>query len=378
MKKSMFMILRDCAVVPFWKLYKTKHAGWRKEYADHILSYSANVKTWYRDLKELRSYVEQNYPGPLTEVRFHYWKLKYWFYKSFYGSIFRQDFIGQMRASYRHNRLVVTNGKTTFASKMLNSREDIPLCADKSKFAQHWAAWYGRNWHRITKDTPLTEEKLALILNETGRIVLKPLYDYGGKGVEIIDVVQRFGSREHCLSYLNQLSGDYIVEEYVNQTGMIREIHPPSVNTIRVVTVKHRDGSIEVLNAYLRAGRDGNAIDNISSGGTFFVVDPGSGTFRKGKDDRGHYIFVPKDATEMKIPDWDKVTGFCISAHQHAPEGLRYVGWDVCVSEEGLYMIEGNETPGLQHPYAAVENPWKKLKGLFDEYEVSLQARRGR
>lgn len=353
--------------------------GWRKEYAGHILNYSRIVKKWYREIKELRTFTEQKYPGPLKELRFHYWKLKYWFYKSFCGSIFRQDFIGQMRAPYRYNRLIVTNGKTTFASRMLNSREDIPFCADKAKFAEHWAAWYGRNWRRITGDTPLTEEDLKLLLNESGRIVLKPLNDYGGKGVEIIDAVQRFGSLEQCLSYLNQLSGDYIVEEYVNQTGMIREINPSSVNTIRAVTVRHRDGSIEVLNAYLRAGREGSVIDNISSGGTFFVIDLESGAYRKGEDERGHYIYhVPGDGTKMKIPGWDKVTGFCISAHQHAPEGLRYVGWDVCVSEEGLYMIEGNETPGLQQPYAPVENLWKKLKGLLDEYEVSLQDRRGR
>lgn len=374
MKKSMYKTLRDLVVVKYWNRYEKKHTGWRKDYARHILSYSANEKTWYRELKELRSYVEQNYPGSLGKLRLRFWKLKFWFYKSFHGSIVKQDFFGQMRLPYSQARHVVTNGQTTFTSKRLNSREAIALCLDKTQFASHWAQWYRRRWRRLSAQEPLTLQDLDDLLNETSRIVVKPLDQYGGKDVQVIEVDRQSGGRAQCLSWLNQLQGSHIVEEYIDQTGRLRELNPTSVNTIRVVTMRHPDGRSELLNAFLRVGREGSLVDNVTAGGNFYVIDLQNGAFRKGKDEHGSYLFRPRRDTgknaDRKIPRWEEVVSFCISAHEHAPEGLRYVGWDVCVSEEGLYMIEGNGTPGLFFPYSLEgSDPWEQLEKLFDEYD---------
>lgn len=374
MKKSMYKTLRDLVVVKYWNRYEKKHTGWRRDYARHILSYSVNEKTWYRELKELRSYVEQNYPGPLAGLRFQYWKLKFWFYKCFFGSIVKQDFFGQMRAPYRHNRYVVTNGRTTFASKKLNSREAIALCLDKTQFASHWDKWYRRRWRRVSAQDPLTLQDLDDLLNESFRIVVKPLDLYGGKDVQVVEVDRQSGGRQRFLSWLNQLQGSHIVEEYIDQTGRLRELNPTSVNTVRVVTMRHPDGRSELLNAFLRVGREGSLVDNVTAGGNFYVIDLQNGAFREGKDEHGSYLFLaPRDIgknADRKIPRWDEVVSFCISAHEHAPEGLRYVGWDVCVSEEGLYMIEGNGTPGLYFPYSLEGSDlWEQLEKLFDEYD---------
>lgn len=387
MKKSLYATIRELAVVSYWKRYQRRHAGWRSDYARHILSYSANEKTWYRDLKELRSYVEQNYPGPLAKVRFHYWKLKYWFYKSFYGSVVKQDFVGQMRLPFRQNRHIVTNGRTTFVSRRLNSREAIELCLDKTQFASHWAQWFRRRWRRISAASPLTAADLSDLLNETSRIVVKPLDQYGGRNVQVIDVEPSPEGRQRFLSWVNQLGGCHIVEEYIDQTGRLRQLNPSSVNSVRVVTMRHLDGRIELLNAYVRSGREGSLVDNLTAGGRAWVVDLRNGEFREAEDAHGHYRFFPPHDTrkregnrpdaygsgmDTRIPGWDKVVSFCISAHEHAPEGLRYAGWDVCVSEEGLYMLEGNGTPGLHFAYSPKEeaDPWEQIQKLLDEDEA--------
>ena len=203
-----------------------------------------------------------------------------------------------------------------------------------------------RNWKALSPEEPLSREDLDRLLNGKTKLVVKPLTSYGGKGVEVLDTAERFASPEECLDYLNGLKKRYIAEEYVEQKGFIHDLNPSSVNTVRIVTVQHPGGELELKNAYLRVGREGSPVDNVTSGGWFYVIDHRTGMMREGRDRKDQCIVryrKGKDPAPVKVPRWEEAVEFCLSAHRHAPEGLNYIGW-------GLVRII-SERPGATYWY---------------------------
>jgi hypothetical protein len=79
-----------------------------------------------------------------------------------------------------------------------------------------------------------------------------------------------------------------------------------------------------------------------------------------------------KKFSGLFVPRWGEVVDFCIKAHSIAPKELNRIGWDVCVDESQLLMIEGNGCPGFG-PYRP-GNPdcWKLFKRYFNSLERKL------
>lgn len=165
-----------------------------------------------------------------------------------------------------------------------------------------------------------------------------------------------------------------IVEAYIEQTGALSAINPSSMNTLRVLTL--RDGShIRILSAILRAGGEGTLIDNLHAGGIGYCVEPETGRVYRGISMTGRTTAVhPGSGIRVSgttVPRWAEVCRFCTDAYLHAPRGLEYIGWDVCVCDDALYMIEGNSNPGAA-PALAGQNLWKTMRRYLDAHENEL------
>jgi len=177
------------------------------------------------------------------------------------------------------------------------------------------------------------------------------------------------GDVVRALEHINSLEGTHIVESFICQTGLLHEMNPSSLNSVRVITVRQAQG-ITVLNTYFRVGRGGSVVDNASSGGVMFEVDRHTGKLGQGTDFFGNSYSCQPDTsfpiTGKSVPRWDEVLAFCTAAHLAAPEGLDLIGWDVCVSEDGLYLIEANDCPGWIAPLTDGEDYWKLLRGVLD------------
>lgn len=355
----------------YWTLYGKLHKGWRKKYAVTMLKRVKNVKGWEKERKLLRDYLKKNEPDMLEGRRFFFLKVKLFLFRSFCGALMYQDSLDQIHTPYYFLRHLITNGRTNIIGNTLCNPDTRDLCNNKIRAAEYWDAWLNRNWRKLSPEDPVTKDDLERLLNGKTKLVVKPVASYGGKGVEVLDTAKRFPSADDCLEYLNGLKGKYIVEEYVEQKGFIHTLNPSSVNTVRIVTARRCNGEIEIVNAYLRVGRKGSVVDNITSGGWFYVIDHCTGMMRKGRD--GHGQCIPrlrkeKDPAPVQVSRWKEAVEFCLSAHRHAPADLGYVGWDVCISDDGLHMIEINDCPGLTQPYSPWENPWKKTRKLLDEF----------
>jgi len=135
-------------------------------------------------------------------------------------------------------------------------------------------------------------------------------------------------------------------ERITNQHEALSKFHPSSINTLRIVTVKV-GSTIEVISSNLRIGKNGRHADNVSSGGVSIPVANGKleewGFIRSGlgvKIDKHPNTKVVFENYE--IPFWDKIIDTVKNAHSLF-YGIHSIGWDVCLTDNGIKLIEGND-----------------------------------
>jgi putative polysaccharide biosynthesis protein len=205
----------------------------------------------------------------------------------------------------------------------------------------------------------IIKEQKALSLNNINQIkidaFLKKNVSYGG-GMRYDVMPMRI---ENGVIYLNDTlieiddfidfigSHSWVVQERIkNQHDALSKLHPCSINTIRIVTVK-AESKIEILCSSLRVGINGSSTDNISSGG--IVINIMNGMLEKyGLHNPGLEIKTDRHPDtkvvfeNFKIPFWNEIIDSVKNAHRLF-YGLHSIGWDVCVTHNGIALIEGND-----------------------------------
>ncbi len=262
----------------------------------------------------------------------------------------------------------ITRMRLDFIKQKLNNDEQsCTLLNDKAAFCNHWNDKLNRVW---CSPDDTTYEEFINKFHGIDKIIAKRRVGYGGKGIEIFNKSQ-IKNEDEYLDFIEK-HDNYILEEFHNQTGWIHEINPTSLNTIRVATIQV-NGEIDVVFSYLRVGVKGTVVDNLHSGGIRFPINHHTGEIYAGMNYEINNIERHPDsgvqiAGEI-IPDWDEICLFCKNAHERAPENLRFIGWDVCLDENGMCLIEGNSGPG----FPPIEDPkddwWKKIKEYFSKLE---------
>ena len=170
--------------------------------------------------------------------------------------------------------------------------------------------------------------------------------------------------------YKRLTSGRYLAQEVIQQHSQMASLHPHSVNSMRIVTVKSvKDGVIRVWPSILRMGTGNNVVDNTSQGGVYAGIDfstsrmkewgfykPQFGLKTNHHPDSG-IIFK-----EFEIPFLKEVQEQAIYFHSMLP-GLQSVGWDIAIGEQGPVFIEGNDNWEINGPQICNGG----LKDLFEE-----------
>lgn len=173
---------------------------------------------------------------------------------------------------------------TSYESGEWRKREDIKVDAvyDKYKFEKDTKDLKKRinsDYHVINKyelerickdklltyhnfDTPVPETRVATktniekMLSNGGKVVLKPRYDLGGKGVRLLKSTEEF-----------ERESNQIVQRYIDASGGLEDMEVEGVHDLRVLVV---NGSPEA--AYFRLADEG-FISNVSKGGTIKHVE---------------------------------------------------------------------------------------------------------
>ena len=201
-------------------------------------------------------------------------------------------------------------------------------------------------------------EDWKAFLDRNDDLICKPLEGSSGVGIERHTKEEWRGREEAFLQELRDKKIG-IVEERVIQHPKMAEMCPTSVNTIRIATLLG-DKKQGIVYAFLRIG-NGKVMDNVDQGGMAARIDLESGTLLTvGADKQGNtYTEHPMTHTPIigfQIPYFKEACDMCLKAAQKVPQ-MRFVAWDVAITEKGPVFIEGNSFPSHAVPQFAAHYP---------------------
>ncbi len=250
----------------------------------------------------------------------------------------------------------ITRGLSNTIVRRMNDKAYWYLFDDKATFNELFKDEVGRGWMKITAETE--PEPFKAFLAEHPDIIAKPLEGSSGVGIERFTAYHWEGKEEAFLKELNDKQIG-IIEERVIQHPKMSQMCPTSVNTIRIATLLG-DKKQGIVYAFLRIG-NGNVMDNVDQGGMAARVDLESGKLLTVGADKAGNTFTthPMTGTSIigfEVPFFEEAKAMCIAAAQKVPQ-MRFVAWDVAITEKGPVFIEGNSFPSHAVPQFAAHYP---------------------
>lgn len=222
----------------------------------------------------------------------------------------------------------------------LKSRE---LLENKISFLNHFRQYVRRKFCTLVEVCAEEEIIKDILLNKSGKAVLKGSHGQIGAEVEVINC------RDFCPETLRNymIRKKYnLVEEYVVQHDSLMRLSPSGLNTIRVFTQLHSE-RVEFLGARLRVTVN-SQVDNMAAGNPASPVDIetgivcGPGVFSDiTKEDVYFHPVTGEKIVGFQIPYWKEVKDLAVKAALLTPEN-RSVGWDIAITNSGPELIEGN------------------------------------
>ncbi len=235
--------------------------------------------------------------------------------------------------------------------RQVNNPEDYKLFDNKVLFFEHFGEFTGRGFLNLEGKTAADLEGFC-----RGKDVVfaKQTETFGGQGItrEPLSDETDFGELFARLTENKQ----YLIEDAIVQHPKMNELYSGSVNTLRMVTLVDNDNVPHFMYALIRMGQKGAKVDNISSGGMYAPVNAdGIITHAAFCDKEGicHDIH-PTSGTRLigfEIPYFAEAVELVKKAALVVP-GMRYVGWDIAITEKGPILVEGNNFPS----YDMVQN----------------------
>ena len=245
----------------------------------------------------------------------------------------------------------------------LNAPEVHTLMDNKYLTYLHLRPFFRREIILITPDEA---GAFTSFVQKYPSLIIKPNEDWGGAAITATGLSQ-YGSPEEMLTDLRKkYPMGFLAEEKLSNAGILHDVHPASLNTLRVSTIRLPDG-IHVIHPRVRIGCGGSIIDNISAGGYQGQIDVDTGVVITACDVNGQRREIHADTgiaiQGMQIPAWAQAVDM-VKELAAAVEGLRYCGWDIAYTDRGWVLIEGNDWG--QFGWQTVEQ--KGCRAEFDSY----------
>ena len=228
--------------------------------------------------------------------------------------------------------------------KLLNDREYMDIFDNKLLFNDRFKEYIGRDFIDAAH---CTDEEFINFCKNKKKIFCKPKDSCSGKGIyKNIDI-----NEDTDILELHQfmIDNDLFCEDNIVQHPEMNKLHDKSINTIRITTVL-KDNEAHVMYALLRVGIGDMKVDNVASGGIYTVLNEDGVIVNPFWSDKtiSTYTKHPTNNFELlnfKIPMFKEALELCKKAALIEPH-IRYVGWDVAISDKGPILVEGNQLPG--------------------------------
>lgn len=265
----------------------------------------------------------------------------------------------------------ITRGRNNELVKKYNNQEFNHIFRNKVEFNTNFKEYVKRDFIEVNT---ASKENLKNFMKKHKVFMAKPVAGTCGKGIEKINV-DDYKNLDEIIDYLTKEGMNYELEELIIQSDAVNKIYDGSINTVRIVTILDDNNVPHIICAYFRIG-NGKYVDNFNSGGMVAPVDEEKGIVIDKAIDKQKNLYDKHPATNniikgFKFPDWDKALDLVKEASFKIPE-MRYIGWDVCFSNKGPVLVEGNEYPGHdiyqlpEHTHDKV-GIWPKFTRAFKE-----------
>lgn len=262
--------------------------------------------------------------------------------------------------SNKQRSTYLTRGKNNKIIAKYNNKEYFHLLDDKIAFNEHFKDYVRRNTFDFNNDSIEDFERFT---RGKSRIIFKPIFGEGGKGIRIIDL-----NKQKITSLYRKLKSEkgMYAEDLVVQHHSLNKLYDKSVNTLRIFTFC-KGNKAYFLEAILKIG-NGGVTDNFCNGGMYtFLNDTGEVITPAIDQNDNVYIIHPISKEKIlgfKTPHINEAIDMVKKAALHIPE-VGYIGWDVAITESGPVIIEGNSYPGIFQIKASLGNK----EGLIPKYE---------
>jgi glutathione synthase/RimK-type ligase-like ATP-grasp enzyme len=260
------------------------------------------------------------------------------------------------RLNDNQRKTQITRGISNSIVRRMNDKEYWHFFDNKAEFNTLFSEHVRRDWLEISHATKA--EALKAFLSGKDAVIAKPLEGSSGQGIE---KYQKADWQKNIPLFLQLLLKNNIgiLEELVVQHDWLAKLCPTSVNTVRIATLLG-DKKQGIVYAFLRIG-NGRVMDNVDCGGMAARVDLDSGRLLTvGADKQGNtYKIHPITGTPIvgfEVPYWEEAKQMCIDAAQKVPQ-MRFVAWDVAITNDGPRFIEGNSFPSHAVPQFAAHYP---------------------
>jgi len=241
----------------------------------------------------------------------------------------------------------------------------------------------------VSKGEDLESIAQGLAKMNLTNLIFKPRSGKGGGGITCTQledgvvnaiknglVVPLKGAKADC---------ELIVQAFIEQHKDMSRVSQ-STNTIRVVTLKRKNGEILIVGSYARFGVGTSKVDNLSQGGICVSVDTESGELSDTGFDRMSRIFHEHPTSGVlfkgyRVPQWGKVIDLAKKV-QRSFDFYPLLGMDIAITYEGPVVIEINsgydnvdleqaQGPILRNP--AVYEAFKEYNLLINRYQKKLK-----
>lgn len=251
---------------------------------------------------------------------------------------------------------------------ILNKDDIEALMTDKYTCYQTYKQFYKRELTGCYNISDL--DTFVKFCNNHTSFIYKPLDAHSGRGIEIINTNVQFVASVFFNQKIQE--GPFVVEELIQQGAEMAQLHPSSINTLRVVTLRN-DDNVDILLALLRIGVGNSVVDNGGAGGVMANVDIELGVVdTKGVNFAGaKYILHPDTKVSIlgyQIPQWVEAKDFVTQLAKHI-EGTTFISWDIAYCESGWCLVEANDCGAMAGEQMTLKRGLKnELFVLMDKY----------
>ncbi len=243
--------------------------------------------------------------------------------------------------------------------KKMNSKKAVAIFKNKILFHQQFNKFIKHNYF-LPLESSFSALENWLLLHHPENIICKRSNGQAGKNIFKFNVIQKNNSfyigNLSTLEFHNFLSENKLdlIEINIKQHPLLKNLHPESLNTIRVISIIDKNNDINILGAILRIGTNNSIIDNFSANGIAAKISLESGIIETPVVIKDPRIEIDKNSGKpftnsqligLELPFWQETLSLVKSLCKVLPEA-KTIGWDIAITSTGPQLLEGNHNWG--------------------------------